>query len=116
MSYVDLVLAKKHLAVTHSLDDELIQQYIDAAESYAASFMGRRAITDEQDPPWGGDCASSSEASSSDEVVPAAVVQAILLLVGDSYALREASVVGTIYAKNPAAENLLHMYRVGLGV
>jgi len=39
----------------------------------------------------------------------------VLLLVGDYYALREAQVSGTILVQNPAAESLLHFYRVGMG-
>jgi hypothetical protein len=46
------------------------------------------------------------------EPVPAAIVQAVLLLLADSYANREAGFVGTIYSVNPAVEQLLAPYRV----
>lgn len=121
MSYVSLAEAKKHLEVFHNSDDALIQINIDAAESYAASFMNRRAITDEQECPWlvadGCVCEVSSEPSSEPgSVVPAAVKQAILLLVGEYFENRTQGVTGTIYTKLPAAEALLHFHRVGLGV
>ncbi len=51
----------------------------------------------------------------SEPALPPAVEQAVLLLVGDFYALREAQVSGTILVQNPAAESLLHFYRVGMG-
>ena len=114
MSYVQLARAKAHLRVTHAAEDELIQAYIDAAESYAASYMGRPSIDGPQDKPWSpGEV--DSDSVSSETPVPAAVAQAILLLVGDFFALREAQVVGTL-AENPAAHALLHFHRVGLGV
>lgn len=128
MSYVTLDEAKKHLAVFHSADDEIIQTYIDGAESYAASFMNRQAIDGPQVCPWivsdGCDCDSSSSSSSSSSStsseptaeVPKAVKVAILLLVGDYYENRTAGIVGSIYTKLPAAAAMLHMHRVGLGV
>lgn len=107
MSIVTLERAKAHVAVTHNLDDELIQHYIEAAEDYAAKYLGRSLdeLLEElySEPP-------------SEPVLPPAVEQAVLLLVGDYYALREAQVTGTILVQNPAAESLLHFYRVGLGV
>lgn len=114
MSYVQLARAKAHLRVTHNAEDDLIQSYIDAAESYAASYMGRPSIGGPQEKPW-SDGELDSEASS-ETPVPAAVAQAVLLLVGDFFNLREAQVTGTILTENPAAHALLHFHRVGLGV
>ncbi|MDG3040442.1 head-tail connector protein [Roseicyclus marinus] len=48
--------------------------------------------------------------------VPNPIRQAILLCVGDLYELREAHVVGTIYAANPAAVNLMMPYRERMGL
>ncbi|MGQ4661341.1 head-tail connector protein [Lysobacter sp. F6437] len=120
MSLVTLAEAKKHLAVIHTSDDDLIQINIDAAESYAASYMGRRSLEGVQECPWiiadGCACESSSESSSeSEQPVPAAVKQAVLLLVGEYYENRQQGVTGTIYTKLPAVESLLHFHRVGLG-
>jgi len=107
MSIVTLERAKAHVYATHDADDELLQHYIDAAEDYAAQFMGRESLDElleevYSEPP-------------SEPVLPASVEQAVLLLVGDYYALREAQVTGTILVQNPAAEALLHFYRVGMG-
>lgn len=41
MSIVTLSLAKAHLNIDHSSDDELIQLYIDAAEAWFANHTGR---------------------------------------------------------------------------
>lgn len=112
MSIVTLDRAKAHVNATHDLDDELIQHYIDAAEDYAARYMGRESLGELLIDP-DSDSDQSSEAAPR---LPASVEQAVLLLVGDYYALREAQVTGTILTQNPAAESLLHFYRVGLGV
>jgi hypothetical protein len=111
MSIVTLERARAHLNVTHDFDDDLIQHYIDAAEDYAARYMGRESLEDLLIEPD-----SDSEQSSEQPMrLPASVEQAVLLLVGDYYALREAQVTGTILTQNPAAEALMHFYRVGLG-
>lgn len=107
MSIVTLEVAKAHVNATHDLDDELIQRYIDAAEDYAARFMGRASLDELLE--------ADSEQPSSEARLPPSVEQAVLLLVGDFYALREAQVTGTILTQNPAAEALMHFYRVGLG-
>lgn len=116
MSYLTLMEAKAHLAVVHDEDDELIQACVDAAESYAASIMGRAAITDLQECPWigGNDCCSSSEQPIA--TVPAAVLQAIKILVFEFYENRGQFAVGASLAENPTVIRLLHFHRVGLGV
>jgi hypothetical protein len=113
MSYVTLEKARKHLEVIHSADDELIQDCIDAAEDYAAQYMGRDGIYDGQD--WRR-LDAESESSSDPETVPASVVRAILFLTADYYEHRTQTVVGTITSKIPSAEHMLHFYRIGLGV
>lgn len=115
MSYVTLEEAKAHLAVIHDDDDTLIEQCIDAAESYAASYMGRAAIADAQHCPWrvGNDCTSSSESEAT--TVPRAVVQAVLMLCADFYENRGATLDGP-KPENPLVMRLLHFHRVGLGV
>lgn len=116
MSYVTLEQAKAHLAVVHSDDDVLIQDLIDAAESYAASYMGRENIDGSQYAGWigGNDNVSSSEAAP--QAVPPAVVQAIKILVFEYYENRGQFVVGASVAENPTVARLLHFHRVGLGV
>lgn len=48
--------------------------------------------------------------------VPESVKQALLIMVAEFDQMREASVVGTTYSKVPTAENMLHFYRVGMGI
>lgn len=112
MSIVTLARARAHVYATHHDDDALIQHYIDAAEDYAAKFMGRASLEELLVEPD----SSAEQSSEAPSRLPAPVEQAVLLLVGDYYALREAQVIGTILTKNPAAESLMHFYRTGLGV
>lgn len=114
MSYVTVADVRKHIGLIHNADDDLIQDYIDAAEDYAAEYMGRPGIYDEQNWKTTGDGSSSS--TSSEELVPPAVVQAIKIIACEFYERRAQAVVGTIYSKIEAAENMLHLYRIGLGV
>lgn len=111
MSYVDLSLAKSHLAVYHNEDDEYIQQCIDSAEDYALSYMGRAELADVIDPPW-----LPATEPDSNQTVPRSVVQAILILVGGYYENRQNQFVGTIVTSSPTADNLLHFQRIGLGI
>ena len=130
MSYVTLAQAKAHLLVIHDFDDVVIQGCIDAAESYAATYMNRPEIEDNPLNPWKtnqgtladwsrpiNDCRAVPVVSSEpDNPVPASVVQAIKLILADYYENRTAGIVGTIYAANPAAENLLNQQRIGWGI
>ena len=54
--------------------------------------------------------------SPNDTPLPKPIKQAMLLLIGDMYENREASIVGTIYTSNPAVLSLLSMYRLGQGI
>lgn len=73
-----------------------------AAVDHAAQYIGR-AIPwlDQQDAPV---------------EVPASVKAAIKLFIADLDQHRENTIVGTIVANREAAENLLHFYRVGMGI
>lgn len=113
MSYVTLATAKKHLEVIHSADDDFIQICIDAAESYAAEYMGREGIYDGQ--AWRDTGEETSDASSDGDIVPKAVEMAILFLTADFYEHRTQTVTGSM-SKLPAAEQMMHFYRIGLGV
>lgn len=42
MSSVTLSLAKAHMKITHSAEDELIQLYLDAGEAWFENHTGRR--------------------------------------------------------------------------
>lgn len=70
MSCVTLSLAKAHLNIDHSADDELIQLYIDAAEAWFENHTGRKLA--EIDP------------------IPADIKLAMLNLVAFYYMQREA--------------------------
>lgn len=99
---LDLDEAKAHLHMTHDEDDDQIVQCILAAEAYAAQFMERELE------PW--------DADDTNAVVPDDVRQAIKMLVGEYYESRTQGVVGTIYAKLPHVESILHFHRKNLGV
>lgn len=101
---IELSDARRHLAVIHDLDDELITDYINAAQDYIEQYIGRSVPwTDRGEPPV-------------PVPVPESIKQAARLLVGDSYALREGSITGTIFTANPAVLRLLNAYRVTWGV
>lgn len=51
-----------------------------------------------------------------EEVFPSSVRAAVLLIVGDLHENREGIITGTIVARNPTVDRLLHFYRIGLGV
>lgn len=138
MSYVQIDLARAQLAVIHNADDVLIQQCIDAAEGYACNFMNRDAIVDDPARRWKRKPRVTTEnachcrmyypyicnctpvepvATTTDDSdpVPREVVQAILLYTADYYEHRTAGSNGNVF-KNPAAEALLHFYRLDIGV
>lgn len=130
MSYVTLEQAKEHLMVIHDSDDNLIQDCIDAAESYAAGYMNRPAIENNPVNPWKRNTGTIAEwslpldrchrvpvvSSESEDPVPVSVIQAVKLLIGDFYENRTVGVVGASYTTNPAAENLLWQQRIGMGI
>jgi len=101
---IELADARRHLVVIHSQDDELITDYVKAAQDYIEQYIGRSIPwTDGGDPPV-------------PVPVPESIKQAARLLVGDSYAIREGAITGTIHSDNPAVLRLLNAYRVGWGV
>lgn len=141
MSYVTLPQAKAHLLVIHDFDDGIIQDCIDAAESYAATYMNRPAIEDNPLNPWKTNQGTIAEwarplrcdywprqlrdvwgdpepvvSSEPNNPVPASVVQAVKLILADYYENRSAGIVSTSYVANPAAENLLSQQRIGWGI
>lgn len=93
---------KTHLRIRHGHEDDDLQMKLDAAVDYASQFINRPI-------PW-TDCDGAAVDT------PNSVRLAILIIAAELYANREESVVGTIYSKIPKAENMLHFYRVGMGV
>lgn len=102
MSWLTLPEVKAHLRVRHDAEDDVITGMATAAEDYVSQYLNRPV-------PWVDDDGEPVE-------IPASVRSAALLVVGDLYTHREGRFVGTIQTDNPAVENLLHFYRVGLGV
>jgi hypothetical protein len=102
---ITLTDIKQHLRLDLNPDSETdpeLQRMLDAAMDHVSQYLNRPV-------PW-------TDESSSEDVFPASVQAAVLLIVGDLYENREAVVTGTIVARNPTVDRLLHMYRVGLGV
>jgi hypothetical protein len=95
---ITLEQAKAHLRVDHDHEDALIYEYIDAATAHAEDFCKR---------PFSG-----TDEAGTPITMPAPVRCAVLLIVGDLYANREALVVGTIVADNPMVQRLLWPYRM----
>lgn len=115
MAYVPLADAKAYLAVIGDDDDAVIAQCLDAAEFHCAALMGRRSISDIQAVPWiVSDDSLSSDSGDGSAVVPPSVVMAVLMYCADFYENRGVSMTAAL-SRNPAADSLLHMHRIGLG-
>lgn len=101
MNWLTLQEVKAHLRVEHDAEDALIEQQMRAAEDYVAQYLNRPV-------PWADDDGDPVE-------VPASVRAAALMIVSGLYYHRDAQVADAV-TENPAVQNLLHFYRVGLGV
>jgi len=95
MSWVTLEQAKAHLRVLHSHDDEYITTLIGIAAQHVLDYTDR---ADDDPLFWSG-----SE-------LKAPIMAAMLLLIGDLYANREAQTTAEL-KPNPAFERLLWPYR-----
>lgn len=86
--YLDIDLVKQHLRVDHSDEDQLIESLKDSAESYCVAYLNREVFADQQ---------ALEQAILDGKVLRYPIViqphhkQAMLLLIGDFYARREAS-------------------------
>jgi hypothetical protein len=107
MSIFALDTIKTHLRLPLTADAELdaeLQRMELAAIDYATQYLNRDSI------PW----------MDTDGVtplpVPDSVQHGILLIIGDFYANREGQITDGSYTPNPMVENLLHFYRIGLGI
>lgn len=102
MTVITLDQAKHQLRLCGSEEDQHLSLLIEAAVEHASQFIDRPI-------PWLN--------SDGEEVpVPSDLKLGILLILSDLYENREGLIVGTIVAKNPAVQNLLHFHRVGLGI
>ncbi|MNM24930.1 Phage gp6-like head-tail connector protein [compost metagenome] len=124
---VSLEMAKKHLRVDTSADDSLIELLITAGREVVEQQTGYALVEATYEwSPTGPSCErppiEPSTITSGEGVfpirfvttpgeTPAALRAAILLLVGDTYAIREAGITGTIHVENPAVDRLTFPYR-----
>ena len=111
MSILALSLVKQDLHVTHNLDDEIIQAYLDASEDEALQFMDRESFGPLLVVDSNGDVVS--EFLPSDYTMPASVQSAVFFLVRSKY---DTSDPGEVIALRKAAETLLMPFREHLGV
>ena len=95
MTWVTLEQAKAHLRVLHSHDDAYITTVISIAAQHMLDYTDR---ADDDPLFWSG-----SE-------LKAPIMAAMLLLIGDMYANREAQTAAEL-KPNPALERLLWSYR-----
>jgi hypothetical protein len=86
MSLVSLDLAKQQIRVFDTTEDQLVQTYIDAAESHVAQFLGR-AIYPDVDTMAAAVIAGT--AGLNPIVINPRIIAAVLLLVAGWYANRE---------------------------
>lgn len=97
-------------AVTY-LDDDDVRQTVAAADyTFDADRLTLRPVDS-----WPSGSEVNIEFTTNPGDVPQAIKQAILLMVGDMYEQSNATIVGTITARNPAIDYLLWPYRRGLG-
>lgn len=83
---------KLHLRISHSLEDTIIQVYMDAADEYIRQFLN---------------CPNPA--------INSAIKAAFLLLVGDLFENREAQQDKKL-EENRAVMNLLYPYRENIGI
>lgn len=104
MAVLTLDEIKQHLRM--ELDDASRDAELQALEAsavdHASQFIGRTI-------PW-------ADPAGAEVPVPASIKAAVKLLIADLDQHRENTVIGTIVANRKAAENLLHFYRVGMGI
>jgi hypothetical protein len=90
MSIVTLALAKAHMNIDSTADDELIQLYIDAAEAWLSAYIGKPLS---YDPDWRnhyGDDGEPIPPPADYNPMPADLKLAVLKLAAFHYEAREA--------------------------
>ncbi|NPT36248.1 head-tail connector protein [Paraburkholderia xenovorans] len=113
---ITLEEALRHVHQDAGADDEKVQQCIDAAVLEASEFCNRQFFANEDDM---NAAIAAGSAGDKPMVANAIVKQAMLLFVGDFYAWRENTIVGTstgVMELPAGAYRLLFKYREGLGV
>lgn len=108
MSLPTLADLKRHLRLEPEPDtavDAELEGFLAAGIDHAEQYLQRSL-------PW----LDQTTLPPSAVPVPASVRLAVLMIAADLYENREAQIVGTIRADNPAVTRLLNLYRTGLGV
>lgn len=105
---IDLTLEqiKLHLRVDHDAEDAIIEHYRDAAIEHAEQYLNARLIARGQTP----------AADGGEVVANAAIEAALLLTIGDLYAVRENTADNHRRELPNAAQRLLLPYRQCMGV
>ncbi len=111
MSVIDLQVVKDRLRVVHDLDDSMLEQLLDGAEDEACRYLNRTQLpTLPQDWPTSE---GEEETPSSDDPVAPVVVEGVCLLVKAGY---DAPTGAEMEELRRVAFNMMHPYRIGLGV
>lgn len=113
MSVVTIESVKRHLRLTHSSDDALLEQLIDGAEDEMKQFLDRDELPRRDDDC--ADCESDSTinaASDTDDIAPT-VRTGIFLLV---QALYEGATAAEMEQTRAVAFSLAKPYRCRMGV
>jgi len=97
-------------AVSYLDDDDTRQTVSESDYTFDADRLSLRPLDS-----WPSGTEVNVEFTTDPGEVPQAIKQAILLMVGDMYEQGNATIVGTIVARNPAVDYLLWPYRRGLG-
>lgn len=96
------IRAQLRLCPDEDSQDDWLESLELQAIDYASQYIGRSI-------PWANEAGDPVP-------VPASIKRALLLLIADFDQHRENTVMGVSVANRKAAENLLHFYRVGLGI
>jgi oligoribonuclease (3'-5' exoribonuclease) len=95
---IDLAVVKSHLRVEHDDEDALIQDYTDAAFAAFQDWTNRKLVATETDLP---------DPVGSSMVITSTIKQGALLLIGQWYKNREATLIGASVAMIPLATEAL---------
>jgi hypothetical protein len=114
MALIDAALAKKHLKVDSTHEDDLILLYTGAAESCAMEFLNRKIYADDAEL---AAAITAGTAGVNPMVINDQIKVAILIILAGMQVNRSDTVVGAVVAELPRnAESFLWPFRTGLGV
>lgn len=104
MAVLTLSEIKAHLRIeaNETAEDALLNQINEAAQDYAEQYIGRPI-------PW-------TDEAGDTVTPPASIVAAIKLIAADLYENRQQRVIGASIGEIPTAQNMLHFYRINMGI